>query len=190
MEGMRSPREMRPLTPAQARKVEKVIAKHRPQIAGVVGSMRLQAADADDAIQNFSLRVMRGIQKWSTPDGPGQGWCVREATRAVYDVVRRRKSKKKLLTDYAKSGMVRPEITPDTGEDKEADDVMADAVEAALRRLPAQWREVVTSRCDGSPYWKIAAKLRISDSTARRWFQQAVELLQWELAPVRDQLLG
>jgi RNA polymerase sigma factor (sigma-70 family) len=189
MASVRSPEDVRcPLTKAQARTVEEVIEKYRPRIAGVVGNKGLRAADADDAIQNFSLRVMQGIQRWNTPDGPGEGWCVREATRAVYDVVRRRRFRNRLLKNYANSGMVRPDIAADSG-DQEADDVMAGAVEAALRRLPPKWREVVESKRDGSPYWKIAAKLRINETTASRWFAKAIEWLEAELAPVRDQLL-
>jgi RNA polymerase sigma factor (sigma-70 family) len=191
MARIRSPLAIQcPLSALQARiVVAHLMEVHRNAIAEVFRRFRLQSADADEATQKFFLRASKAATNWISPPDSYKAWCVWLATCVVVESWRQSNSQKRLVNDYANSGMARTEVAADTGEEQEADKVMSAAVETALRRLPRERREVVERKCDGLSFKEIAAERDINATTAGRWFGKAIKQLHTELAPVRDQLL-
>jgi len=113
--------------------------------------------DAFDATQEALISIARGI---TTFDGRARfsTWCYRIATNAALDEARRRGRRP-----------VPAETLPDRGDGSHADRVAARIdVDAALARLPAEFRAAVALRdIAGLDYAEIADVLGIPPGTVR-----------------------
>src|SRR5436309_16049863 len=134
--------------------------------------------DSEDLVQEVLLRVRRGLETYQP--GSMEGWQSRIATNAFLDDVRRRKRRPE---DFLPDD---PDwVLPPTGGPDEvlAAQVLPDDVQAALRRLPEDFRAAVVL-CDvvGLSYQEIGQSLEIPVGTVRSRIHRGRALLRTALA--------
>jgi len=119
--------------------------------------------DAQDLVQEVLLRVRRGLVTYQP--GSMEGWLSRIATNAYLDEVRRRRRRPVEAFPDDADRVVPP--TPSADSVLESTVLPAD-VEAALRRLPDEFRAAVVL-CDvvGLSYNEIGEALDIPVGTVR-----------------------
>src|SRR3954447_18476872 len=134
--------------------------------------------DAQDLVQEVLLRVRRGLETYQP--GSMEGWLSRIATNAFLDDVRRKKRRPEdLLPDD-------PDwVLPPTGAADEAlaAEMLPDDVQAALRRLPEDFRAAVVL-CDvvGLSYQEIGRALEIPVGTVRSRIHRGRAMLRETLS--------
>jgi RNA polymerase sigma-70 factor (ECF subfamily) len=119
--------------------------------------------DAQDLVQDVLLRVRRGLDSYRP--GSLEGWLSRITTNAFLDEVRRRRRRplEALPDNPDRAG---PQAA--AAEDQSAAESFSEEIQAALARLPDEYRTAVVL-CDvvGLPYEEIAAALEIPIGTVR-----------------------
>jgi RNA polymerase sigma-70 factor (ECF subfamily) len=131
--------------------------------------------DAYDLVQESLLRVRKGLETYQP--GSMEAWLSRIVTNVFLDEVRRKRRRPvEVLPDD-------PErlLPPSPGAD-EATDGLSDDVQAALRRLPEEFRTAVVL-CDvvGLSYEEIAASISIPVGTVRSRIHRGRRLLRTAL---------
>jgi RNA polymerase sigma-70 factor (ECF subfamily) len=119
--------------------------------------------DAEDLVQEVLIRVRRGLETYQP--GSLEGWLSRIATNAFLDDVRRRKRRPVDLLPEEPEWV----LPPTAGADEAlAAEVLPDDVQAALSRLPEDFRSAVVL-CDvvGLPYQEIGETLGVPVGTVR-----------------------
>ncbi|HEV3353754.1 MAG TPA: sigma-70 family RNA polymerase sigma factor [Acidimicrobiales bacterium] len=153
---------------------EEVARSHGRFLYTVAYRLTGNREDAQDLVQEVLLRVRRGLQTYEP--GSMEGWLSRIATNAFLDDVRRRKRRPEdLLPDD-------PDwVLPPTGAADEAlaAEVLPDDIQAALRRLPEDFRAAVVL-CDvvGLSYQEIGDSLGIPVGTVRSRIHRGRALLR------------
>jgi RNA polymerase sigma-70 factor (ECF subfamily) len=156
---------------------EEVARSHGRFLYTVAYRLTGNREDAEDLVQEVLLRVRRGLQTYEP--GSMEGWLSRIATNAFLDDVRRRKRRPEdLLPDD-------PDwVLPPTGAADEAlaAEVLPDDIQAALRRLPEDFRAAVVL-CDvvGLSYQEIGDSLGIPVGTVRSRIHRGRALLRQAL---------
>jgi RNA polymerase sigma-70 factor (ECF subfamily) len=119
--------------------------------------------DAEDLVQEVLLRVRRGLETYQP--GSMEGWLSRIATNAFLDDIRRRKRRPEDLLPEDPDWVLPPTAAADEAL---AAEVLPDDVQAALQRLPEDFRAAVVL-CDvvGQSYQEISASLQIPVGTVR-----------------------
>jgi RNA polymerase sigma-70 factor (ECF subfamily) len=119
--------------------------------------------DAEDLVQEVLLRVRRGLETYQP--GSMEGWLSRIATNAFLDDVRRRRRRPEDLLPDDPDWVLPPTMGADEAL---AAEVLSDDVQAALRRLPEDFRAAVVL-CDvvGLPYQEISEALGVPVGTVR-----------------------
>jgi RNA polymerase sigma-70 factor (ECF subfamily) len=119
--------------------------------------------DAEDLVQEVLLRVRRGLETYQP--GSLEGWLSRIATNAFLDDVRRKKRRPLDLLPEDPDWV----LPPTAGADEAlAAEVLPDDVQAALARLPEEFRAAVVL-CDvvGLSYQEIGQTLDVPVGTVR-----------------------
>jgi RNA polymerase sigma-70 factor (ECF subfamily) len=135
--------------------------------------------DAEDLVQEVLLRVRRGLETYQP--GSMEGWLSRIATNAFLDDVRRRKRRPEDLLPQEPDWV----LPPSSGADEAlAAETLPDDVQAALRRLPEDFRAAVVL-CDvvGLSYQEIGESLDIPVGTVRSRIHRGRAMLRKMLAP-------
>jgi RNA polymerase sigma-70 factor (ECF subfamily) len=172
--------------------LEQVLSLHYDRIYAVCRRMTGNDADAADAAQETLISVVRGLARF---DGRSRlsTWIYRLAVNASIDELRRRARRPAVGLDSgresARVGVVggRSDAPVATAASGVLDDVesVADRVDidAALRRLPAEFRAAVVLRdlC-GLDYAEIAEVLAVPVGTVRSRIARGRALLAKELA--------
>src|SRR2546421_588579 len=135
--------------------------------------------DAEDLVQEVLLRVRRGLETYQP--GSLEGWLSRIATNAFLDDVRRRRRRPEDLLPDDPDWVLPPAAGAD---DALAAEVLSDDVQAALRRLPEDFRAAVVL-CDvvGLPYQEISESLGVPVGTVRSRIHRGRALLREALTP-------
>lgn len=128
--------------------------------------------DAYDLVQEALLRVRKGLQTYRP--GSMEGWLSRIVTNVFLDEVRRRKRRPLEALPDDPERLLPPSAPPDTPTDR-----LSDEVQAALRRLPEDFRAAVVL-CDvvGLSYEDIADALEIPVGTVRSRIHRGRRLLR------------
>src|SRR5438445_10924847 len=134
--------------------------------------------DAEDLVQEVLLRVRRGLETYKP--GSMEGWLSRIATNAFLDEVRRRRRRPVDLLPDDPDWVLPPAAAADAAL---AAEVLPDDVEAALLRLPEDFRAAVVL-CDvvGLPYQEIGEALGVPVGTVRSRIHRGRALLRKALA--------
>jgi RNA polymerase sigma-70 factor (ECF subfamily) len=143
---------------------EEVARDHGRRIYNFAYRLTGNPDDAADLMQEVLLRVRRGLPGY-TP-GSFEGWLWRITRNAFLDDVRRRQRRPTTpLPEDDRSALIGS--TPDP-EEVLAQSRLSDEVQAALLRLPYEFREAVVM-CDivGLTYEEIAAAAGIPVGTVR-----------------------
>lgn len=132
--------------------------------------------DAYDLVQEALLRVRKGLQTYRP--GSMEGWLSRIVTNVFLDEVRRRKRRPLEAVPDDPERLLPPSPPADTPTDR-----LSDEVQAALRRLPEDFRAAVVL-CDvvGLGYEEIADALEIPVGTVRSRIHRGRRLLRSALA--------
>lgn len=128
--------------------------------------------DAYDLVQEALLRVRRGLETYQP--GSMEAWLSRIVTNVFLDEVRRRR--RRPVEAFPED----PErLLPSSPGADEATDSLSDDVQAALRRLPEDFRTAVVL-CDvvGLSYEEIADALAVPVGTVRSRIHRGRRLLR------------
>lgn len=119
--------------------------------------------DAQDLVQDVLLRVRKGLETYRP--GSMEGWLSRITTNAFLDTARRRQRRPVDRLPEEPDRVAPP--SPSADADFEAR-VLPDDVQAALRRLPSEYRSaVVLSDVVGLTYQEISDALDVPVGTVR-----------------------
>ena len=130
--------------------------------------------DAEDLVQEVLLRVRRGLETYQP--GSMEGWLSRIATNAFLDDVRRRRRRPEGRLPEDPDWV----LPPAGGADEAlAAEVLPDDVQAAIQRLPGDFRAAVVL-CDviGLSYQEIGKSLGIPVGTVRSRIHRGRALLR------------
>ena len=130
--------------------------------------------DAEDLVQEVLLRVRRGLETYQP--GSMEGWLSRIATNAFLDDVRRRRRRPEGRLPEDPDWV----LPPAGGADEAlATEVLPDDVQAAIQRLPEDFRAAVVL-CDvvGLPYQEISESLGVPVGTVRSRIHRGRALLR------------
>jgi RNA polymerase sigma-70 factor (ECF subfamily) len=120
------------------RAFDELVVRHRDRVYAVTLRLTRNQADAEDALQDTFLRAYRGLASFGRRARVST-WLYRIAVNASYDVIERRRSTASFDDDAV------PE--PASPHDPYRQDAERRALEQALGRLPAEFREAVVL-CD------------------------------------------
>ena len=128
--------------------------------------------DAQDLVQEVLLRVRRGLTTYKP--GSMEGWLSRIATNAFLDEMRRRQRRP---ADALPDDRLLP--AQPAADVALASQVLPDEIQAALLRLPDEFRAAVVL-CDvaGLPYVDIAEALDVPVGTVRSRIHRGRALLR------------
>lgn len=130
--------------------------------------------DAQDLVQEVLLRVRKGLETYRP--GSLEGWLSRIATNAFLDEVRRRRRRPVELLPDEPDRVTAP--TPSAEAALEAE-VLPEDVQAAVRRLPPEYRAaVVLSDVVGLSYQEISDALDVPVGTVRSRLHRGRALLR------------
>jgi RNA polymerase sigma-70 factor (ECF subfamily) len=152
--------------------------RHGPKLLLYARACTRSLADAEDIVQDAFVRYWRNQRELGGEPLPLLFTSVR---RAAVDLARRdgRRAARETLADGQPDGSDRIFETPPEGEDRRI------AIEAALRRLPEEQREVLALKIwGGLTFDGIAAQLGLSPNTAASRYRYALEALRRELPVV------
>lgn len=143
------------------------------------------AADAEDVVQMAFVRWWRRFPDGDTENVP----LLYAAVRTIALDLRRgdsRRAKRELASDITLAHGDAPIFDP-TPEQKET----ASIVTEALSKLPEEQREVVTLKLwGGLTFQEIATALGLSINTVAGRYRYALNALQKQLAPLKDDLVA
>src|SRR4051794_25567839 len=130
--------------------------------------------DARDLVQETLLRVRTGLRTYKP--GSMEGWLSRIATNVFLDDVRRRKRRPLDLLPDDPDRVIPPAVAAD---DALAAEVLPDEIQAAIKRLPADFRvAVVLSDVVGLTYAEIGETLGVPIGTVRSRIHRGRSLLR------------
>jgi len=142
---------------------EEVARSHGRFLYTVAYRLTGNREDAEDLVQEVLLRVRRGLQTYQP--GSLEGWLSRIATNAFLDDVRRKKRRPLDLLPDDPDWVLPPSSAADEAL---AAQVLPDDIQAALGRLPEEFRAAVVL-CDvvGQSYQEISKTLDVPVGTVR-----------------------
>jgi RNA polymerase sigma-70 factor, ECF subfamily len=120
------------------RAFDQLVVRHRDRVYAVTLRLTRNPADAEDALQDTFLRAYRSLSGFGRRSKVST-WLYRIAVNSSYDVMERRRP----AASFGDDGV--PE--PASPLDPYAQEAERRALEDALRRLPAEFREAVVL-CD------------------------------------------
>ena len=155
---------------------EEVARDHGRFLYNVAYRLAGNDVDAQDLVQEALIRVRKGLETYEP--GSLEGWLARIVTNVFLDEVRR---KRRRPTEAFPSN---PDLVlPPTAAADEAPENLSDDVQAALARLPEEFRVAVVL-CDIADlsYEQISASLGVPVGTVRSRLHRARRLLRAALA--------
>jgi RNA polymerase sigma-70 factor (ECF subfamily) len=155
---------------------EEVARDHGRFLYNVAYRLAGNDVDAQDLVQEALIRVRKGLETYEP--GSLEGWLARIVTNVFLDEVRR---KRRRPTEAFPSN---PDLVlPPTAAADEATENLSDDVQAALARLPEEFRVAVVL-CDIADlsYEQISASLGVPVGTVRSRLHRARRLLRAALA--------
>jgi RNA polymerase sigma-70 factor (ECF subfamily) len=142
---------------------EEVARKHGRFLYTVAYRLTGNDDDAQDLVQEVLLRVRKGLESYRP--GSLEGWLSRIATNAFLDDVRRRRRRPVELLPEEPDRVVPAADAADVALESQ---VLSEDVQAAVRRLPPDYRTaVVLSDVVGLTYQEISDSLDIPVGTVR-----------------------
>jgi RNA polymerase sigma-70 factor (ECF subfamily) len=159
---------------------EEVARSHGRFLYTVAYRLTGNREDAEDLVQEVLLRVRRGLETYRP--GSMEGWLSRIATNAFLDDVRRRRRRPVDFLPDDPDWVLPPTAAADEAL---AAEVLSDDVQAALQRLPEDFRAAVVL-CDvvGLPYQEIGDALGVPVGTVRSRIHRGRALLREALTSV------
>jgi RNA polymerase sigma-70 factor (ECF subfamily) len=151
---------------------EEVARTHGRFLYNVAYRLTGKDDDAYDLVQEALLRVRKGLETYQP--GSMEGWLSRIVTNVFLDEVRRKRRRPvEVLPEDPER------LLPSSPGADEATDNLSDDVQAALRRLPEDFRTAVVL-CDvvGLSYEEIAEAMSVPVGTVRSRIHRGRRLLR------------
>jgi RNA polymerase sigma factor (sigma-70 family) len=140
-----------------------LLAPHRDRLWGVCVRVTSNSADAEDAVQDALIAIWRGLGRFRG-DAQFSTWAYRIASNAALAIVRKRRDLP-LADDYEAE-----DTTPPFDEQI----AVSDEIQAALKRLPEDFRVALVLReYGGLTYEEIAAHQGILSQTVKTRINRA-----------------
>lgn len=138
--------------------------------------------EARDLAQDVLIRLHRSLDRYR--EGNFEGWLYRTTTNAFRDRLRKRK---RLREDALPESVPRRLASTQNVEQMAVQSELRDVVQAALIRLPPDYREVIVLRdLQGRSYEEIGESLGIPPGTVRSRIHRGREALRELLAPYME----
>jgi RNA polymerase sigma-70 factor (ECF subfamily) len=169
--------------------LEELLRQQYPQIHAVCRRITGHDADAADAAQNALISITRGLARFDDRSRFST-WAYRIAVNSSIDELRRRARRQAVSLDdldgVAQIGLTAP-VGSGPGGDPDLSAARLD-VDAALRRLPVDFRAAVVLRdmC-GLDYAEIAEVLQLPPGTVRSRIARGRAALVRLLEPTRSE---
>ncbi|MBV9663849.1 MAG: sigma-70 family RNA polymerase sigma factor [Actinobacteria bacterium] len=153
---------------------EEVARTHGRFLYTVAYRLTGNPADAEDLVQEVLLRVRRGLATYRP--GSMEGWLSRITTNVFLDDVRRQRRRPAVVMADPPDALL---PAAPSADEALASTTLPDRVQAALARLPEDFRAAVVL-CDvvGESYEQIAESLGIPIGTVRSRIHRARALLR------------
>jgi len=162
--------------------------RHYGRVYGYLRKLTGTADGAHDLAQETFLLAFRSRESYE-PRGLFEAWLYRIATNLARGRIEKSKRDPVSLDESLADGraLERAAETDPSAALKEAD--MRRIVEDAMKRLPAEEREVLVLRhFEGLKFREVASALGISESTAKSRMRYAMDKLSNVLRPYRKEL--
>jgi RNA polymerase sigma-70 factor (ECF subfamily) len=162
---------------------ERLLRRHRRPLYSFLLRMLGDREKAEDLAQETFLRIVKGVAGWQ-PRARFQTWLYTIARNLCVDQSRRDRFRRADSLDAQDGEEGRPlvETLPSdaTAPDRGAESArMRPLLEAALRALPAEQREVFVLREQaGIPFREIAEMLRVNENTVKSRMRYAIAALR------------
>lgn len=155
-------------TPEDYSKLEQIYQRYKNLMFYTANNLLHNAQDAEDAVQQAFLSILKNLEKISEVDSPKtRSFVVIIVERKAIDMLRSRSRENTLPLDEA---VIAGEVLPIPGDGGLAD---------AMARLPKSYRDVLLLKYDnGFSTHEIAAMLGITDSGVRKLVGRAKKLLK------------
>lgn len=156
-----------------------VVAKYADVVYGMALRLTGNDEEARDLTQDVLFRLRKGLKRYKK--GNFQGWLYRTTTNAFRDRLRK---VKRLREDELPASLPTAPSTDPSVETQALQMELAEVVQAALVKLPPDFREVIVLRdLQGCSYDEIAEALSIPPGTVRSRIHRGREALRQLLAP-------
>jgi RNA polymerase sigma-70 factor (ECF subfamily) len=144
-----------------------LLERLRPSLLAFARARLRSFHDAQDAVQETCLRVLRGIDSWK-PSAPFEHWVFTIAANVVRDALRRRNVREAVLPPAPDVDALRPDRAVEQGDDLER-------IRRALETLdPQESAPLILHLIHGIPPRDIAAHLDIPVEHLRVRFFRAI----------------
>jgi len=157
---------------------ELIIDTHRDTMRQVALRMLRDVEDANDAVQEATLKAYRAIHRFQ-PGRPVLPWLLRVVSNCCVDIIRQRKVE---CEDIDKHEYALHDDSADivaASENKMLDEM----VREAINRLPSRYRRIIQMRhYSHMEVTEIAEALNKPEGTIKSWLFRARALLRKELS--------
>lgn len=152
---------------------------HRGTLFSLALRMLRNSDDAKDAVQETLLKALRSLKDFD-PDRPIRPWLCRICSNCCVDAVRARKRDGEPLDQHEY-------MLEDPGQslhDSASERMRGEALEEAISRLPARYRQIIRMRhFKHMDVIEIAHALEKPEGTVKSWLFRARALLKKDLGP-------
>lgn len=151
-----------------------VVARYSDVVYNMAFRLTGDDEEARDLAQDVLIRLHKGLGKYR--EGNFEGWLYRTTVNAFRDRLRKRKRLRE--DDLPDEPTARLGVAPDVEETVQRGE-LADVVQAALVKLPPEYREAVVLRdLEGRSYEEIAEVLGVPAGTVRSRIHRGREALR------------
>lgn len=162
------------------RALEAIFRAHYAGMAAFVERFVRANDVAEELVQDVFLKLWRKREELSEIESL-RTYLYRAARNTALNWLRRQKLERRWLEEHAGDG---EPATTHTADDDATGQEVAEAVQAAIQRLPPRCREVfLMSRDGGMTYAEIARALEISVKTVETQMGRALKALRLALGP-------
>lgn len=151
--------------PASVSRFNEIVTRERSRLGSFIRGQVRDAADAEDILQDVLLEL------YAATDAIEQtgAWLFRVAKNRIIDRARKKREEPLPATDGEDDGSWLEANLPDPGAGPDAAyarSVLLDAIEAALKELPPEQRDVfVAHEIEGIPFAELSERWRVPQNT-------------------------
>jgi RNA polymerase sigma-70 factor (ECF subfamily) len=163
--------------------LEPFISQIRPSLLKKAIAMCRNRTDAEDLVQEASLRFLKSFASASTlpPENAIEGWLILTMTNCFFDQCRKRLVEKQAAKDPTMENSI---VAPPTNIKLLSDTISDEDFSAAIKKLSPKLRETFELRASGRRNKEISDQLGIDIGlVAKRLHDARKKLLKWLTPP-------
>jgi RNA polymerase sigma-70 factor (ECF subfamily) len=165
---------------AQAALFERIVTPHMPAAWNLARWLLRSSHDAEDVLQDASLRALRSIDQYR--GGDAKSWVLTIVRNLCHDLIRKRQTERRMTVSEGQFDEVESDAPgPLEGVERESE---AQRLRRAIDLLPVEYREMLILReFEGLSYKEIAAIAEVPMGTVMSRLARARERLVQILSP-------